>query len=211
MALVRQSEFAQLNGIDKAHVTRLKQAGRLVMDGKLVDVEASLALIRQTAHGSFVSKLVKGGVNSASTTSQRPAETGLERVANDSVGLPNLDQQKNAEKPAFLPNSQNDQTERATMSLQTARAVKENYNARMAKLDYERESGKLIDADAARLFAADLGATFRATLEILPDRIAAELVPLNNIEAIRATLVEAFEHVLLDLAHKISKWGNDEK
>jgi len=98
-----------------------------------------------------------------------------------------------------------DQIERAAMSLQAARAVKENYAARMAKLMFERESGKLVDADEVRMFAADLGATFRCALEILPDRIAAELVPLNDVDAIRAVLVEAIEQILGDLAQKIEK------
>jgi len=41
---VSQAEFARMNGWDRSYVTRLKQAGRLVMtaDGR-VDVEASRA------------------------------------------------------------------------------------------------------------------------------------------------------------------------
>ena len=56
--LVTQSEFARLQKCDKGYISRLKQAGRLVMvDGK-VDVEASRALIAQTAHPNYASKHV---------------------------------------------------------------------------------------------------------------------------------------------------------
>lgn len=53
MATATQSEFAAMLGKDKSYVTRLKQAGRLVMsaDGK-VDVEQSHARIAATADPS---------------------------------------------------------------------------------------------------------------------------------------------------------------
>ena len=44
-----QTQFAALLGVGKSYVTRLKQAGRLVMTGGLVDVAASLARIKETA------------------------------------------------------------------------------------------------------------------------------------------------------------------
>jgi hypothetical protein len=92
-------------------------------------------------------------------------------------------------------------------SYQTAKAVNEKYKALTAKLEYEKASGKLVDAEEARLFAADLAATFRGALEVLPDRLAPELVPLSETETVRAVLVESFEQVLTDLADKIKKWG----
>lgn len=170
MTMMTQAEFARHVNYDKAYVSRLKQAGRLVMvDGK-VDVESSLALIEQT----------KGG---REDVAERHAE----------------------ERQSTTPRAPDAQGEKVTMSLQASRAVKENYLARMAKLNFERESGQLVSTDEVRLFAADLGATFRGALEILPDRLAAELVPLNDVDEVRALLVEQFEQVLLDLSTKIEK------
>lgn len=48
MTLETQKEFAERIGRDQSWVTRLKQAGRLVMDGRLVDAEASIARIAAT-------------------------------------------------------------------------------------------------------------------------------------------------------------------
>lgn len=88
-----------------------------------------------------------------------------------------------------------------------ARARNEHAKAQMAELDLAVKQGKLVDAEEARLFSADMAATFRGALEILPDRLAPELVPLNDTEVVRAVLVENFEQVLTDIADKIAKWG----
>lgn len=174
MTTATQSEFAALLGKDKSYVTRLKQAGRLVLtaDG-LVDVEKSRALIAATADPSR-NAAVEARTDAQLNQAQKPSQQ-------DAIGN----------------------------SFQTAKAVNEKYKALTAKLEYERASGKLVDADEARLFAADLAATFRGALEILPDRLAPELVPLNETETIRALLVEQFEQVLTDLADKIVKWGKE--
>lgn len=91
-----------------------------------------------------------------------------------------------------------------------AKTRNELAKAQTAELDLAVKLGKLVGADEARLFAADLAASFRGALEILPDRLAPELVPLSDTEAVRAVLVESFEQVLVDLADKIAKWGKAE-
>lgn len=48
MTAVSQAEFAKRKNWNRSTVTRLKQAGRLVMDGKLVDVEASEQRLAET-------------------------------------------------------------------------------------------------------------------------------------------------------------------
>lgn len=173
MTTATQAEFAATLGKDKSYVTRLKQAGRLVLtaDG-LVDVEASQARIAATADPSRAASVEAR--QAGATTPKQAASPANEAIGN---------------------------------SYQTAKAVNEKYKALTAKLEYEKASGKLVDAEAATLFAADLAATFRSALEVLPDRLAPELVPLNDTETTRAVLVESFEQVLTDLADKIFKWG----
>ena len=160
MSTATQSEFAAILGKDKSYVTRLKQAGRLVLaeDGR-VDVEASKALIAETSDPSRAAP-------------SAPAVKVHQSTFND------------------------------------ARTRNELAKAQTAELDLAVKLGKLVDAEEARLFAADLAASFRGSLEILPDRIAPELVQLNDTETIRAVLVESFEQVLTDIADKIAKWGN---
>lgn len=176
MTTATQSEFAALIGKDKSYVTRLKQAGRLVLTAEgLVDVEKSQALIAATADPS------------------RSAQ--VEARANETM---------RGER------AQPSQQDAIGNSYQAAKAVNEKYKALTAKAEYETLIGKLVDADEARLFAADLAASFRSALEILPDRLAPELVPLSDTEAVRAVLVESFEQALTDMADKIGKWGKAE-
>lgn len=164
--LITQAEFAALIGKDKGYVTRLKQAGKLVMVGEgrdaRVDVEASKSRLNESADPARGAQGDKGS----------------------------------ADKGKAHHTSYND-----------ARTRNELAKAQNAELDLAVKIGKLVDADEARLFAADLAASFRGALEILPDRLAPELVPLSDTEAVRGVLVESFEQVLTDLADKILKWG----
>ena len=134
-------------------------------------------------------------------------EASKARIAETShPGFKEVVEQREAQKSNPAPPSPQSPQEAAIgNSLQTARAVKEKYFALQAKADYEASIGKLVDAEGVRLFVTDLAATFRCALEILPDRMAAELVPLNDAEAIRAVLLENFEQLLSDLADKIHK------
>lgn len=94
----------------------------------------------------------------------------------------------------------------ASVSTYTAaRARNEMAKAEIAEMERDMMRGDLVRADEARRFAADLGAIFRTSLEILPDRISAELVPLTNIEEVRALLVENFEDILINIASRIEK------
>lgn len=165
MTIATQSEFAKLLGMDKSHVTRLKQAGRLVMVEGKVDVEASQARINATANPSYASKT--------------PSESNLQGEV-----MGEAQQSRSAD-------------------FNEARARNEMAKAEMSEMERDKMRGSLVNAEQVRLFAADLGATFRASLEILPDRIASELVVLNDVDSVRAVLVESFEQLLHDLSMKI--------
>ena len=91
-------------------------------------------------------------------------------------------------------------------SYNDARTRNELAKAQTAELELAVKTGKLVDADEARLFATDLAATFRGALETLWDRLAPEVVPITDIETARAVMVEHGEHMLNDLADKITKW-----
>lgn len=172
-----QSAFAQSRGWSRSHVTALKQAGRLVLAADgKVDVAASLARIEATKDPNRDDVAQRHAAARAEKT-EATATPGA------TVGQPDVG-----------------------MSYQAARAVKERYNALTAKLDYERESGKLVEAEAARRFAADLGSLFRNALENLPDRIAPEIAPLSgSVDAARALLAERFEEILHDVATRIDR------
>jgi phage terminase Nu1 subunit (DNA packaging protein) len=164
-ALATKTEFADLIGVHKSHISHLIAAGRIVLVGEgrtaKVDIAASRALMQQTADPAHAGK---GGAHDM-------APGKMSHISD----------------------------------FNRARARNESAKADLAEMEAAKERGSLVDAELVRLFAADLGATFRAALEVLPDRLAAELVALHDVDAIRALLVENLELLLIDLTMKIEK------
>ena len=56
-----------------------------------------------------------------------------------------------------------------------ARAVREHYQARLAKIDYEERVGSLVSKDEVQVAAFNLGRQARDAMLNIPDRIAAPL------------------------------------
>lgn len=152
-----QSEFARLLGCHKTYVTRLKQSARLVLTAEgLVDVEASLELVKSTAD---------------------PA-----RARNPQTG--------------------------AAGDYLAARAMRVDYQARLAKLEYEIVSGEMVPAADVCRFVADLGAIVRTGIELLRDRISADLAAMTETEEVYAALGAEGEKILEDMAGRIEKWDS---
>lgn len=141
-----QIEFAQLIGVAKSYVTKLKNDNRLVMDasGKRVDIEASKARIAATADPS------------------KPDVSAKWAKPTPPVNQPAED---NEDAPAGGGSKYHD-----------ARAAKEHYAALSAKLDYEKAIGKVVDKADVQAVVEDVITQFRQGLENLPYRLAPELV-----------------------------------
>jgi hypothetical protein len=178
---LNQSDFAKEINKTRGYVTQLKQAGRLVFaDDGLVDVEASIQRIADTADANRDDVVQRHAEKRGEDANVAPTAGN-----NHSVGTNTPTQQ-----------------EKAGMSLQAARAVKENYQARMAKLEYEKAIGAVINADDAKMWAADIGATFSSGLESLSGRLSSELA-MKDSAFIRAHLVEVFKDLLNNVSDKI--------
>lgn len=65
---------------------------------------------------------------------------------------------------------------RLVSSYAASRAARESYLARLAKLDFEQRSGRLVDADEVRAHIFGLGRRMRDALLGIPDRLAPVLV-----------------------------------
>ncbi|MDX8384042.1 MAG: hypothetical protein R8M45_08170 [Ghiorsea sp.] len=169
---LNQVEFAKSQGWSKSYVTQLKQAGRLVFDGKKVDAAASLVKIAETADA-----------NRLDVVERHQAER--EAAKNDG-------------------DSANEGQDDARTTYSDAKALKEHYNALAAKLSYEREAGKVVEADDVRRVGASLGALLRSRFEGMPDQLAPELVPMDDAARIHAVLVEHIERVLVEISSELS-------
>jgi hypothetical protein len=86
------------------------------------------------------------------------------------------------------------------MDLMEAKTAREIYNARMARVEYEEQIGKLVQADAVKAEAFKLARTVRDGLLNLPDRIAHELAHETSATAIHHRLTTEIRQALEALA-----------
>ena len=171
-----QAEFAVRQGWHRSTVTRLKQAGRLVMQGGRVDAAASLVRIEETGGMRF-------------DVAERHA---LQRAQQDG--------QKTATAPPVGPGEGNGQGAGPIASpapdapmgerRSDAQARKEAALADKAEMEVEQMRGNLIpkeDVDAAlRAF----GASVRAKLDVVADQLAPLVAPVTDMDEVHALLAE---------------------
>lgn len=175
MSAESQSTFARRLDVDRSHITRLKQDGRLMMtaDG-LVDVEASRERILATTGGRDDVAARWARERGQPPASAPPAPPGGQETGGE---------------------GEEAQTTRAD-----AMARKEHYLALQAKLDYERASGAVIPRADVQAALDDLVAFARAGIENLPHRVAGLLVG-KDYDAILATLRQEVVGLMADM-HK---------
>lgn len=81
-----------------------------------------------------------------------------------------------------------------------SRAEKEKYLALLAKLEYERKCGDVLDKDETRRTIIKLVTETRDALLNIPDRIAPELVAINDIFQMTEKLRKEIYDTLLNLS-----------
>ncbi len=183
---VTQAEFARLIGCARSYVTALKKADRLVLNaiGNVL-VEQSRQRIAETADP-----------NRDDVAARWAAARGV--PAGDG---------KNDEKTETPEEAEGDH------NYQRSRAKKEHYLAEQARIQFERDSGKLVEKTDVDAAVADVVTTFRQGMENLPHRAAAELVG-KDLDAIRATLKQEIHAALAEMEREFSKrlnqMGSDE-
>lgn len=196
---VTQAEFARRLDVDKSYVTRLKQAGRLVLNdaGNKVLVEESLQRIKETADPNRDDVAMRHAA--AKSKEPLPAE---EDEGDDSVSLPlaiaaleRASQAWHDEGGGALP----------LLSFQAARQLKMNIETMASGLEAMVEAGKLVPADDMRRTIADRLTTLRTRLEALPGILPPVLAAADGEEQIRALLAEHIEQLLEDLSTEFAE------
>ena len=89
---------------------------------------------------------------------------------------------------------------RLVASYAGSRAAREAYMARLAKLEFEQRSGKLVDADGVRAQAFAVGRRVRDSLLGMPDRLAPILAGNSDASVIHRMLTDAITQSLAELS-----------
>lgn len=176
--------YARHRGISHTAVRKALAAGRIVpsADGTLDPVEAD----RQWATSTNLSKPRNSVIGTpkrqhSRTTASEPAP--LPRVSEPALGAP----------------SDGSATHLAS-TYAASRAARENYLARLARLDFEERSGKLVDSDQVRAQVFGLGRRLRDALMGLPDRLAPVLAGEPDQAEVHRLLSEAILASLAELS-----------
>lgn len=87
----------------------------------------------------------------------------------------------------------------ASSAYASARAVREEYQARIAKIEFEKKIGKLVEADKIRLEAFQAARLTRDILLNIPNKIAHELAAESDSARIHILLTDSITKALEEL------------
>ncbi|WLT09635.1 hypothetical protein RAM19_05755 [Bartonella apihabitans] len=170
---VTQKEFAEICGVSKAAVTKWKSKGLLVFgENNLVNVAATQEKLEN-----------------------RPAKYrgGTAKTFSDS--------NNDFSEPVDFEDDDNALEENDDDNISHAEATrrKEVYLARCQKIKYEKEIGKLVDADVAAQVVANEYAKVRSKILSIPTRTATRLSVMKNPAEIKKYLDEEIADALNEL------------
>ncbi|ECA0402289.1 hypothetical protein EIL26_10410 [Salmonella enterica subsp. enterica serovar Newport] len=143
---MNQAEFARRHGVSRKTVTQWKERGWLVMNGREIDVSASDAMLEK-----YRKTVIREDVLPEAETLLQTGTDEYQDEGDDEYQDEGDDEDMSPDKVAeriMLATG-------ATMSLDEARRVKENYLALLTKLEYQQKEGELVDLTEAKevLFA----------------------------------------------------------
>lgn len=161
-APVRPAEYARLRGVTRQSVAKAIKTGRLegaVNDDGLIDVDLADKLWAantnpdQGYHGHVKTRAARSGAQS-----------------DDGVDLDEL--RELAQQVGIDPNN--------VPTLAQSKTLEAAYKAKLAQLDYEERSARLIDMEQVKKQAFKLARLTRDAMLAIPDRVSAEIAGITD-------------------------------
>jgi len=174
-----QVEFARRKGWDKSRITRMKQAGLIKMQGKMVDVVASEVLIEQQADPS------KQGVR----------EYHAEKRAEKATQAENGTGQSNDK----------DESDIVGLTYQKARTMNEVEKAKAAKRDNLLAEGSLLVKEEVLPVVYEAALIIKTRLESMPDTLSAQFAAETDENKIKTHFLDHIETLLAELKRQMEK------
>lgn len=188
------ADFAGIARVRASYVTRLKADGRLVLteDGKQVRVAESLQRIQATRDPG------KAGV-AARHAAARGAQVG-EGAGGGAIAPPAPNGAPAADDPA-RGEAEGEQ------GYQHWRARNERAKALASERENAIAEGKLLAASEVEAAIASAATTLRGRMESLPATLGPQLAVITDEAQLIATLAEAIEHMLEEVARQFAVVG----
>lgn len=173
MTIVSQAEYARLRGVSKKTVTQWKRDGKLVLAEGGVDVEASDAYLKK----------------------YRTAGLKGNDQGNSGNGLPVVLESETTEEAALRILT----TQGASMTIEEAKRVKENYLALLSQLEYDQKSGAVVlVADVATAVGLEYSKV-RTRLLAIPAEQAPRIHRLKTVNEVQDVLQELITEALEEM------------
>lgn len=193
--LVSQAEFSRLRDVSRAMVTKWKAAGLLVLIDGLVDVAASEALLATrpaTYRGGSVS-----GVNRPRTdVNPVNTEQGDELTAPANDG----DMSAGGISPGLLDATPEEIAAATSWTLAEATRQKEIYLALLRKLEFDRESQKVVEIDDVVKIVVGEYAIIRNRILSMGAKLAPRLAVLRDAVQVKAIIDAEAAEALTELS-----------
>lgn len=183
---MNQSAFAELHGVSRKTVTKWKERGWIVFAGDEVDVEASNALLKRYR---------RDGVTSVTPS---PEKGNKRKTVSQAASEVTLRAGENAAEAAERILTGNVQL----LDFDEARCFKENYLGLKAQLEYDRDSGQVIDVSEVAKAVGSEYAKVRTRLLSIPAEQAPRLhrckTPAELQDMLQEVITEALEELTRD-------------
>ena len=178
--------YAQHRGVSHTAVAKAIKAGRISVepDGKIDPAKADAQWARNTLP---LQNLNTGAVKPAPKVATPPVSTPV-----STAPVANRELQPPLETRAAAPD------------YQTSRAIREAYAARLAKLEFEERTGKLLNADEVKVKHFNLARLLRDRIQQIPRKLAPQIVAAvvaqPDQRVVEDLLMEAIREALEELS-----------
>lgn len=178
MTLINQSGFAEMHSVSRKSVTGWKARGWLVMEGGLVNVEASNALLIKHRTGGIQSVTAPTPGNAAGNKQPVTVNDGesVEQAARRAL--------KSIDPGATIDD---------------AKLMKETYLGLLNQLEYDKESGLVVEAAEVAKAVGEEYAKVRTRLLSIPSEQAPRIHRLKTVTEVQDALQELITEALEEL------------
>jgi hypothetical protein len=187
MAVVNQAEFARLMDVSRKTVTVWKGRNLLVLQGDLIDVEASKKILKKYRREGLETVTSKtAGVGKKPPAGNKPGNTKKAPAGNSQV-TPRAPRKRPPPEPGTLEFEAEVELDRrgANLTLNEARRVKENYLALLRELEYQERTGSLVDLDLVKRVLFEEHRSQRDAWQNWPARVGPLVAAVLGLEADR--------------------------
>ena len=160
------------------------------------------AVLKAVADGR-ITRRPDGKIDAARADREWKRNTDTSRPRNSITGRPGARRSPMApETPMGMPEppAASNGTDRAMGSYAAARAIRETYLAKQARMEYEEAEGRLVDAEEVRASAFRVARETQRRLRDLAHQLAPELSVIVNPLTISQVLEAAFDRVCSEMA-----------